>query len=282
MAIQTIRWKLLFYILISIYILSFIFLVLGKKILSLIFLFGILGLISLVPGYIAPRIWRLEIMDFFVVILGVYGSPFYALAYYVGFRLISFTYNKKFYLGIFPYTVDFLSMAILCTILPLVYIIAGKSFILTIIYFLILRYIVFWTLMYFFDKAKLVLYMSFIITDFPFIVVSTVLISFIFGDTLNQRFSGGLYLDFGLFIFCTLMIGFLILFVYLLNVYKNRKVKISATYDLIEKKKRLLNIKQEKPFTYFFLCIYLFFTNLKKKLKKKIGNLKLKKNYGEK
>ena len=276
MVVEGIRWKLLFYLLVFLYILSFIFLILDYEKLSLTFLFGILGLISLIPGFIFARIWRLEIMDFFVVILGVYEGILYALFYYIGFRILSFTYNKRFYNSILIYIIDYSCMISACLLLPFLYYLADKSFFLTVIYFIITRYIFYGIFIYIIERSRIFTFFTFIITDFPFIVVSTVLISFILGDTLSQKFSGGLYLDSGIFIFCTLMIGFLILFVYLLNVYKNRKVKISATYDLIEKKKRLLNIKQEKPFTYFFLCIYLFFTNFKLKLKEKFQKLKIK------
>ena len=262
-----VKFNLIYKLSILLYIISILFIIFEKYELSIIFIFFILGIWSKVPGFFISQLWKLEIFDFFVIILALYSSNIILIFLFIFFSTIVPMFLKKEGFNSFLfYFIDMIAMSILVFLIPFFFEISNENFFLTMILFTIFRYFFFFIQLYFYNREAFFRGLFYLITDIPFIVLSSVSLSFFFGNSITTKFSDGLTIDTQIFLFCSFIILLMVGLNLYLKKYKEYKQNKKYTKKEIEYKNYMKELKEEKPFTY----MKIFYINLLRQILRKL------------
>ena len=263
MSYSPIIWKNVYYFSIFIYILSIIFLIFGS-VWGLILLFVLIGTWSILPSFITPFLYKLEIIDFFILIIVL----FYDIRIGIIFALI--VYNLPFmgllrnFDAFFPIFKDSIGIAISCLFIIPIYN-YNNDILLTYVLFYIIRLFTYLIISFFVNREEIPGSIIYMILNTPVFLISGFLLLSLLGDNIEEKFSNGLYFNLELFLFGTFVIIIMISSIKYLNYIKEKNKKIKLTQEQIKYKKYIEKLKEEKPFTYLKI---IFLNNLKFILRK--------------
>lgn len=219
-------WPIIIVVTILLYGLIIIFLPFDQT-LSSVFLFALISFWSRLPGVGMPSpmyvLYFTDLVDFFSLIVAVNIGGFYGAVFSVFLNLTSRA------CGIFPSWLgvakDTIAQFVVCLIIPYVYIITGQDIFMTMIWYSILRVLMFFPMRLLPVETS---FPQFLVTMFAggaAVLAINAAYARLFGEYLNSLLKAGAQFNWLLFLFATVII--LIMKIYFFGHSKSKRMSFS-------------------------------------------------------